>query len=183
MAYDFKPFEATLKGVEEWLSREYKALRTGRANPAVLDNVQVQAYGSLQPLKHVATISVEDARTIRIQPFDASVLKDIERAIVAADLGLGTVPDQSSIRISFPDLTTERRQEMVKSAKATMEEARTRVRVARDDCWKDIQEKEKEGGMGEDDKFRAKEDMQKRVDDCNANLEALFGKKEKDMMS
>jgi ribosome recycling factor len=183
MAYDFKPFESTLKGAEEWLSREYKALRTGRANPAVLDNVQVQAYGSLQPLKHVATIAVEDARTIRVQPFDASVLKDIERAIVAADLGLGTVPDQSSIRISFPDLTTERRQEMVKTAKTILEDARTRVRVARDECWKEIQEKEKEGGMSEDDKFRGKDDMQKRVDDCNTNLENLFKKKETEMMS
>ncbi len=183
MAYDFKPFEVQLKGVEEWLSREYKALRTGRANPAVLDNVHVQAYGSMQPLKHVATISVEDARTIRVQPFDSSVLKDIERAIVQADLGLGTVPDQTSIRLSFPDLTTERRQEMVKQAKTILEEARTRVRQERDECWKGIQEKEKNGEMSEDDKFRGKEDMQKRVDACNEALEKVFQKKESEMMS
>ncbi len=183
MAYDFKSFEAQLKGVEEWLSREYKALRTGRANPAILDNVQVSAYGSLQPLKHVASISVEDARSIRVQPFDASLIKDIERALVAADLGLGTVPDQSGIRLSFPDLTTERRQEMVKQAKGILEEARTRVRQERDECWKDIQDKEKEGEMSEDDKFRGKEDMQKRVDAANDSLEKLFEKKETEMMS
>ena len=145
--------------------------------------MHVQAYGSLQPLKHLASIGVEDARTIRVQPFDTSVLKDIERAIIAADLGLGTVPDQSGIRISFPDLTTERRQEMVKLAKSILEDARTRVRQARDECWKDIQEKEKEGEMSEDDKFRGKEDMQKRVDACNDALEALFNKKETEMMS
>ncbi len=183
MAYDFKQFDVALKGVEEWLQREYKALRTGRANPAVLDNVQVQAYGSYQPLKHVASIGVEDARTVRVQPFDTSLMKDIERAIVAADLGLGTVPDQSGIRLSFPDLTTERSSEMIKHAKEILEDARTRVRQARDECWKHIQEEEKEGAMSEDDKFRGKDDMQKRVDACNASLEAIFTRKETEMMS
>jgi ribosome recycling factor len=183
MAYDFKPFDAKLASAQEWLGREYRALRTGRANPAILDGVQVSAYGSLQPMKHVATIGVEDARTLRVQPFDTSLVKDIERAIVAADLGLGTVPDQSGIRLTFPDLTTERRQEFVKVAKGKLEEARATIRVARDETWKQIQDAEKEGGMGEDEKFRLKDEMQKKVDAANEALEKLFDAKEKEMHS
>ena len=183
MAYDFSKLAEGLQGAREWLAREYKGLRTGRANPAILDNISVSAYGSLQPLKHVATIGVEDARTLRIQPFDASLLKDIERAIVGGDLGLGTVPDQSGIRVTFPDLTSERRTEMVKVAKGKLEEARATVRVARDECWKEIQEQEKNGEMSEDEKFRAKEDMQKKVDEMNAALETMFESKEKEMNS
>ncbi len=183
MAYDFTTLDIKLNDAKEWLGREYKGLRTGRATPVILDGVQVSAYGSMQPLKHVATISVEDARTLRVQPFDMSVLKDIERAITQADLGLGTVPDQTGIRVSFPDLTGERRAELIKLAKGKLEEARATVRVVRDECWKDIQEKEKNSEMSEDDKFRAKEDMQKRVDAANDALEKTFDSKEKEMTS
>ena len=183
MAYDFNKLESGIAGAKEWLAREYTGLRTGRATPAILDSVHVSAYGSMQPLKHLATISVEDARTLRVQPFDSSVLKDVERAISAADLGLGMVPDQSSIRITFPDLTSERRAELVKVAKGKLEEARARIRMARDECWKDIQEQEKEGGMGEDEKFRLKDEMQKKVDAGNEALENTFNSKEKEMTS
>jgi ribosome recycling factor len=183
MAYDFSQLEKGIAGAKEWLGREYKGLRTGRATPAILDSVQVSVYGSMQPIKHVATVSVEDARTLRIQPFDPSVVKDIERAIAAADLGLGMVPDQSGIRVTFPDLTTERRNELIKVAKGKLEDARARIRAARDECWKDIQEQEKMGGMGEDEKFRLKDEMQKKVDAGNEALEAAFETKEKEMTS
>lgn len=182
MAYNFSSLDTHLQSAQEWLQREYKTLRTGRASPAILDGVHVSAYGSMMPMKQVATVSTEDARTLRVAPFDTSLIKDIERGITEADLGLGITTDSSGIRVSFPELTGERRAEFVKIAKAKLEEARTTVRVARDDCWKDIQEKEKEGGMSEDDKFRGKEDMQKKVDAMNAALESLFDKKEKEMM-
>lgn len=181
MAYDFSKLDSELNEAKEWLSREYRGLRTGRATPMILDSVQVSAYGSYQPLKHVASISTEDARTLRVQPFDAGLMKDIERAISTADLGLGTAPDQTGIRITFPNLTAERRQELTKIAKGKLEEARSSVRVARDECWKTIQEKEKTSEITEDDKFSFKDEMQKRIDKANEELEMAFEKKETEM--
>lgn len=181
MAYDFKPLEAKLTGAKEWLAREYKGVRTGRASPSILDGVSVSAYGSMMPLKQVASIGIEDARSLRVQPFDPSIIKDIERGIVAADIGVGTATDSSGIRVTFPELSTERREQLVKIAKAKLEEARTTVRVARDETWKDIQEKEKAKEISEDDKFRLKDELQKKVDATNEDLEKAFDGKEKEM--
>lgn len=183
MNYDFKTVDQKILGAKEWLSREYRGLRTGRATPAILDNVTVSAYGSMMPLKQVGNISVEDARTLRVVPWDAALSKDIERAITAANLGVGTAADSSGVRVTFPELTAERRQEFVKLAKGKLEEARATLRVARDESWKDIQEKEREGLLTEDDKFRLKEDLQKRIDTGNDELEKAFDKKEEEMTS
>jgi len=128
--YDFKQFDSKVGAAKEWLAKEYRGLRTGRATPAILDGVSVSAYGSMMPLKQVANVGVEDARTLRIQPFDASTLKDVERAISAADLGLGTSSDGAIVRVTFPELSTERRQQLIKVAKGKLEEARTTVRLA-----------------------------------------------------
>ena len=179
--YDFKKFDTKALAAQEWLSKEYRGLRTGRAAPAILDNVQVPAYGSLMPLKQVGNISVEDARTLRVSAFDSSILKDIERAISAANLGVGTSADSSSVRVTFPELTSERREQLVKFAKTKLEEARTSVRLARDETWREIQEREREGTLTEDDKFQLKEDMQKRVDKTNEELGKMFEAKEKEM--
>lgn len=181
MSFDFKPLEAKLSGAKEWLSREYQGLRTGRATPAILDSIQVSAYGSMMPLKQVATIGVEDARSLRVQAFDPGIIKDIERAIQAADLGLGIGSDAAGVRVTFPELTGERREQLVKLAKGKLEEARTTVRGAREDCWKEIQDQEKEGVLSEDDKFRLKDEMQKKVDTANEDLGKVFEKKEAEM--
>lgn len=181
MDYDFKPLDKKLADSKEWLAREYSGLRTGRAAPAILDNVQVSAYGSLMPLKQVGSISIEDARTLRVNAFDASILKDIERAITGANLGVGTSSDGASVRVSFPELTQERRAQLVKFAKQKLEEARTSVRLARDESWKEIQEREREGTLTEDDKFALKEDLQTRIDKTNDDLEKAFDAKEKEM--
>ena len=181
--YDFKLFDAKVTAAKEWLQKEYRGLRTGRANPAILDGVHVEAYGSMVALKSTATIGLEDARTLRVQPFDPSTAKDIERAITGANLGLGTTFDGSVVRVTFPELTGERRLEFVKIAKAKLEEARTTVRVARDESWRGIQEREKAGSLTEDDKFTLKDDLQKRVDTANENLEDSFKKKEEEMTS
>ena len=181
MDYDFKIMDGKFASAREWLAREYKGLRTGRANPALLDNVSVSVYGSVVPLKQVATIGVEDARTLRVQPFDPSTGKDIERAITAADLGVGTVSDGVVVRVMFPDLTAERRAEFVKIAKGKLEEARTTVRIARDESWKEIQEREREGTLTEDDKFSLKEELQKKIDKVNDDLQSAFASKEKEM--
>jgi ribosome recycling factor len=181
MAYDFSVLDSKLTKGKDWLSGEYRTLRTGRASPSILDGVSVQAYGSMMPLKQVGNIGVEDARSLRIVPWDMGLLKDIERGIVAANLGLGTATDASGIRVTFPELTSERREQLVKIAKQKLEEARTTVRIARDETWKDIQDKEKNGEISEDDKFRLKDEMQKKIDKTNDELEKLFDSKEKEM--
>ena len=183
MNYDFKIFDSKVEGVVEWLMREYRGLRTGRANPGILDGVQVPVYGSMVALKGTATIGVEDGRTLRIQPFDPSTAKDVERGITAANLGLGTTFDGIVIRVTFPELTGERRQEFIKLAKAKLEEARTTIRVARDEAWKEIQEKERESTLTEDDKFSLKEELQKKVDKGNEELGKSFEAKEREMSS
>lgn len=181
--YDFKKFDEKVAAGREWLAREYRGLRTGRASAAILDGVSVSAYGSMMPLKQVATIGSEDARTLRVQPYDIGTLKDIERAITGANLGVGTVADSSGLRVTFPDLTAERRQELVKIAKAKLEEARTTIRLARDEAWKEIQEKERASELTEDDKYSLKDELQKKTDAANGELEEMFGKKEAEMTS
>lgn len=181
--YDFKPFDQKIADAKEWLAKEYRGLRTGRAAPAILDSVQVSAYGSMMPLKQVGNVGVEDARTLRVSAYDAGLIKDIERAISAANLGLGTSSDGSSVRVSFPELTAERREQMVKLAKGKLEEARTSVRLARDESWKVIQEREREGTLTEDDKFQLKDELQKKVDKVNEELEAAFKHKQEEMSS
>ena len=181
MTFEFSGLEKKLTEAKEWLSREYQSLRTGRAAPTLLDVVHVDAYGSRMPLKQVANIGIEGARSLIVTPFDASLLKDIERGIVSADLGVGTVASGNFIRINFPELTTDRRQELVKAAKSKLEEARVAVRSARDESWSAIQEQEREGTLREDEKFRLKEELQKKIDAANDALEALFDKKEKEV--
>lgn len=183
MPFDFKPLETKIAGAKDWLGREFRNFRTGRANPALLDSVSVTAYGSMMPLKQVAQIGIEDARTIRVQPYDASTLKDVERSITAANLGVGTSSDGQVVRVTFPDLTGERRTELIKMAKAKLEEARATIRVARDEAWKDIQEREREKKITEDDKFSLKDELQKKIDKVNGEFEEMFKSKEEEMSS
>jgi len=179
--YDFKPFDQKMAASMEWLQKEYRSLRTGRAAPNILDAVQVQAYGTMTPLKQVGNVSIEDARTLRVSAYDAGILKDIERAITAANLGVGTSSDGATVRVAFPELSGERREQLVKFAKQKLEEARTSVRTARDDSWKEIQEREREGTLTEDDKFFLKDELQKRVDKANADLEQMYEHKQEEM--
>lgn len=181
MAYDFKPFEKKIAEVAAHAQKELAGIRTGRAAPAILDGVQVESYGSRVAINTIASVSVEDARTLRISPWDASLGKEIEKAIMQANLGLSVALDERGVRVAFPELTADRRTSLIKLAKEKVEECRTRLRGARDEVWSDIQAKEKEGKMAEDDKFRAKEDMQKRVDAANAQFEQLLERKEKEI--
>lgn len=179
--YDFKEFESAVAAGQEWLAKEYRGLRTGRAAPAILDGITVSAYGSMMPLKQVANIGVEDARSLRVQAFDAGLLKDIERAISAANLGVGTSSDGATVRVTFPELTAERRTQLIRLAKTKLEDARTTVRTAREEAWREIQDKEQAGELTEDDKFSLKEDLQKLVDKANEELQKAFENKEKEM--
>jgi ribosome recycling factor len=182
MQYDFSQFKKKIKDVEEWLKKEQSQIRTGRATPALLDSVAVEAYGSKMPLNQIGSIANEDPRTLRISVWDQSLIRNAERAIVAANLGVSVAVDEKGIRVSFPELTGERRQGVLKMAKEKLEDARITIRKLREDIWIDIQKKEKEGDMGEDDKFRFKEDMEKIVKDAQQLLEDLHERKEKEIM-
>lgn len=183
MAYDFKPFEKRIAEIVDRAGKELAGVRTGRAAPAILDGITIESYGTRVSLAQVASVSVEDARTLRITPWDMSHAKEIEKAITVANLGLSVGSDERGVRVSFPELTSERRATLMKLAKEKIEELRTMLRAHRDDVWNDIQKQEKDKKITEDDKFRGKEDMQKRVDAANAQFESLLARKEKEIAS
>jgi len=178
---DFKILKEKLEGTQEWLKAEFSGIRTGRAVPALLDNVMVDAYGSKTPLKQLANIGAEDARTLRVNPFDVSQIKDIDRAINEADLGVGVQAGSSEVRVIFPELTGERRTQLLKIAGAKLEEARVTVRGARDEMKKDLIAQEKDGEISKDASHDAQEEMQKLVEETNKVLEELFSKKEEEI--
>jgi ribosome recycling factor len=181
MAYNFNPLKQNLKGIEEWLKKEFAGIRTGRATPAILDGVKVEAYGSEMPISQVANISVEDARMLRITPWDAAVAKPIEKAILVSDLGLSVTVDDKGLRVVFPDLTSDRRASLAKVAKQKLEDAKISMRGEREKIVKDIDKQEKDGGLSKDDAFRYKGELQKIVDETTKNLEDAFAKKEKEI--
>lgn len=182
MPYNFTGFKTDLKKVEEFLGKEYRELNVGRASPSILDSVSVESYGAFLPIKNVASVSIEDPKTLRIAPWDKNQVKDIEKAIMAANLGVSVATDEAGLRVIFPQLTTETREKLVKVLKEKLEEARITVRKERERIWDDIQKQESSGKMTEDDKFRAKDDLQKIIDATNKNLETTFEKKEKEVM-
>lgn len=182
MLYNFSVFKNEIKKVGDFLSKEYSQLNIGRASPMVLDGVSVEAYGSRVPLKNVASVSIEDPKTIRIVPFDKNQIKDIEKAINASNLGLSVATDDMGIRVIFPQLTTETRQTLVKVLKEKLEEQRITVRRERERVWQDVETKHKEGKLTDDEKFRAKEELQKIIDEANRNLEIVFEKKQKEVL-
>ena len=175
--YNLNSFKQKLGNIETWLSNEYKSWRTGRATPAVLDGVNVELYGAQSKISHLAAISVEDAKTIRIAPWDKAAVKAIESALSAANLGVSVVVDGAGMRVIFPDLTAERRKLLEKLVKEKHEEARVSIKRDRESVWNDIVENERKGTISEDEKFKLKEDMQTLVDTCNKNLELVTDKK------
>lgn len=173
--------EGVLKAVN-YLKTEYKAISTGRASPSVLDHVFIEQYGSRTQVAHVAGVSLEDARTLRVAPWDKSVIRDVEKAINEANLGLSVSSDDAGLRVHFPMLTGETRQKLVKSLKDRLEEARVKVRASREEANKEIESLAKAGAFGEDDKRKYKEDVQKCVDEANISLESIFEQKEKEVL-
>lgn len=170
-------YEKRLKEVIEFLQKEFVAIRTGQATPALLDSVKVESYGTYMPIVQVGSIGVEDARTLRISTWDASQIPAIERAIRDSDLGVSVSTDSNGLRVIFPDLTAERRQQLVKIAKAKLEDARVSVRAVRDDVMKEIDNAQKAGDISEDERHAKREQVQKNVDLTNRTLEAVLDKK------
>jgi len=178
MAYDFTKLKGQIAETEEWLARELAGVRTGRATPALLDSVRVDAYGARSPIAQIASVTVEDARTLRIVPWDKTLAKPLEKAINDADLGISVVVDDTGIRGIFPDLTAERRGILSKLAGEKTEQAKVTLRGYRAEAIKDIDAAEKEGGMGKDEVARLKEEVQKHIDAGVSALEALAKRKQ-----
>ncbi len=167
-----------VNGIIDWLTQEYTGIRTGQASPALLDSVKVDSYGAKVPLNQVGSVGVEDARTLRVSPWDAGQINAIETALHEADLGVSVATDSAGLRVIFPELTSERRVQLLKLAKQKLEDARVSVRGVRDEVLKTLDRQEKEGEISEDEKFTQKEQVQKQVDETNRKLEELFNKKE-----
>lgn len=182
MAYDFSSTLSQKASIIEWLKSEYRSIQTGRATPQVLDLVSIDMYGSRTPLAHAGSVTIEDPRTIRVAPWDKSVIGQMEKAINDADLGLSVSSDAEGLRVHFPSLTTETRTKLVKLLKDRLEDARVKIRSVREDTNKAIDKDAKEGLFGEDDKRMYRDDLQKIVDTTNQELEDLFVKKEKEVM-
>ena len=181
MAYSAQKFETRADEVVAWLAQEFSGIRTGRATPVLLDLVQVDAYGTRVPINQVGSVNVEDARTLRVSVWDTSAVRNVEKAITEADLGVGVVADGNGLRIIFPELTAERRTQLLKLAKGKLEEARVSLRAARDDAMKEIDALGKSGELSEDARFSAKEDIQKRIDAKNNALNNAYELKEKEI--
>jgi ribosome recycling factor len=182
MQFNFKPFEDSIKNTKDWLSKEYASLHTGAASPMVLDGIMVDSYGTRQPVKNVASISIEDPKTLRVIPWDKSQLKEIEKEILTSDLGLSVATDSTGLRVIFPMLTTETREKLVKVLKGKLEDARVAIRKERENNLREIDRMSREGEMSEDEKIRNKEKLQGIVDEANSSLEAIFSAKENVVM-
>ena len=165
------------------LESKFSEIRAGRANPAILNRVSVEYYGVQTPINQVAGISVPEARMIVIQPWDASVLKAIERAILEADIGINPNNDGKVIRLNFPELTEERRKDLVKDIKKIAEEAKVGIRSIRKDGMDDVKARQKNSEISEDEKADLEDKIQKLTDKYVGIIDSVLEKKEKDIMS
>ena len=158
-------------------------VRAGRANPAILNKVKIDYYGTPTPISQVAGISVPEARLIVIQPWDLSVLKEIEKAILASDIGINPNNDGKVIRLAFPELTEERRKDLVKDIKKMAEEAKISIRAIRRDGIEDAKSEQKEGNITEDELKQAENEIQKLTDKSVEEIDKILENKEKEVMS
>ena len=164
------------------LKDSYNAIRTGRASAAIFDKVRVDYYGTKTPLNQVATISIPEARTVVIQPFDKSLITEIEKSILTADLGLNPSNDGKVIRISIPPLTADRRKELVKQAKAIAETSRTAIRNIRRDGNDELKKQQKAGELTEDGLKQEEDKLQKLTDSFIAEIGKVYDSKEKEIL-
>jgi ribosome recycling factor len=165
------------------LQNELKKIRTGRAQVSMLDSIKVNYYGSLSPLSQVAAISCPDARSFLIAPWEASLLKEIESSIVKSDIGMTPMNDGKVIRLKVPELTEERRKDLVKQTKKIVEEARVAVRMSRRDANEEVKAALKNKAVSEDEGKKLNDDVQKMTDDFMKKIDAVADEKEKSIMT
>jgi ribosome recycling factor len=161
---------------------ELATVRTGRASPHLLDRISVDYYGSQTPLKQLANVSASDARLLTVQPFDKSGIGAIEKAILESDVGLTPSNDGNVIRLAIPEMTEERRREMVKVVNGVAEDGRVAIRNVRRDVMSDLRELKNEGEVGEDDERRAEASLQKQTDEAIAEIDTLLKAKEAEIL-
>ena len=183
MAVDFKEYARRMDKALDHLNEEFGAVRAGRANAKVLDRITVEYYGSETPLNGVATISSPDARTLVISPWDTKLLKDIQKAIQISDLGINPQNDGRVIRLVFPQLTEERRKELVKQIHKYSEGGKVAVRNIRRDALDNFKKQEKKSEITEDELKQVEKDLQKLTDDSCKKIDELLAKKEKELMA
>lgn len=175
---DYKP---EFIKVIDFLKSDISQLRTGRASTALVEGIMVEAYGTRQPLKATATIIVADPKTINIEPWDKSLLQAIEKGVRDSGVGINPVNDGRIIRLALPELTTERRAELIKVLHQKLEHARISIRKVREEAREMIQLEEKEKSITEDDKFRLQEDLEKMVKNYNDEIQKIGDVKEKEI--
>ena len=183
MAVDFKEFERRMGKAVDHLQEEFGAVRAGRANAKVLDRISVEYYGSETPLNGVATISSPDARTLVISPWDTKLLKDIQKAIQSSDLGINPQNDGRVIRLTFPQLTEERRKDLTKQVKKYAEDAKVAMRNIRRDGMDYVKKLKKNSEITEDDQKKAEKDLQTLLDKYIKIVDEATAAKEKELMA
>ncbi len=183
MPVDFKDFSRRMDRALDHLDEEFGAVRAGRANPKVLDRITVEYYGSETALNGVATISSPDARTLVIQPWDTKLLKDICKAIQVSDLGINPQNDGRVVRLTFPQLTEERRRDLAKQVKKYAEDAKVAMRNIRRDGMDYVKKLKKNSEITEDDQKKAEKDLQDLLDKMIKKVDASLAAKEKELMS
>lgn len=177
-----KAAQERMEKAEESLRRDLGGIRAGRANASLLNRIKVEYYGALTPLNQLAQITVPEARVLLVKPFDKTALKEIERAILASDLGISPANDGSAIRLVIPQLTEERRQELAKDVKAEAEKAKVAVRNVRRDMMEQLKKSEKNGDLTEDDLRALEEEAQKVTDDAIKAVEKIQADKETEIL-
>lgn len=182
MASNLNVFEEKMKKTISVLESEMKTIRAGRANPAILDKVTVEYYGAPSPLTQIANVSVPDARSILVQPWDATILGDIEKAILKSDIGITPNNDGKAIRLNFPPLTEERRKELVKDIRKKGEDSKVAIRSIRRDAMEDAKLQKKNGEITEDDVKNVEKDIQKLTDNYVKDIDAVIALKEKEIL-
>ena len=165
------------------LQAELSSIRTGRANPALVEGLLVECYGAKTPLKNLASITVPEARSLLIQPWDKSILRDVEKAFETSNLGVQPTNDGNNIRVTLPQLSEERRQEMVRLVRQHAEAARVTARGAREEIWKEVIRLEREGALTEDQKYAAQNRLKEVVEEYNTKIKTIADKKEEEVMT
>ena len=179
--YNFNKFNEQLSEILKWVEKEFSSIRTGRATITLLDSVFVEAYGSKMPINQTASISQEDPKTLKITPFDFNLSQQIELSITKADLGVSVSNSSTGIRVIFPELTSERREILLKQAGKKAEEARISIRSKREEVKKELQNLKKNSEITEDEEVRYGKEMQGMVDKVNGKIDELLEKKNKEI--
>jgi ribosome recycling factor len=179
---DLTAAERRMRGAVEAVKHNFATIRTGRANPTLLDRIEVDVYGSRMPLRSVANVGAPEPKLLTVTPFDPSSLKNIERALSDSDIGLNPQNDGRIIRLPIPELTEERRRELIRVARSMAEEGRVSVRNVRRDEMRDVHELRKMGEISQDDEHRAEEELQKLTNDYVKRIDAALEDKEAELL-